>query len=76
MKTRNSSIYGHFEESELSNKLEIITKFPEKWILIDTENFRMYQGTKNKVVTTKWKEIFDNHILDKIREKISDKIKK
>jgi dTDP-4-amino-4,6-dideoxygalactose transaminase len=39
MKTRNSKIFGDLEESECSNKLEIITKLAEKWILIDTENY-------------------------------------
>jgi hypothetical protein len=75
MKTRNSKIFGDLEESAHSNKLEIITKFPEKWILIDTENSRIYKGTKNKKITTMWKEIVDYQILKKIQNIILDKIK-
>ena len=75
MKTRNSKIFGDFDESEHSIKLEIRTKLPEKWILIDTENSRVYKGTKNKKTLKIWKEIVDNRILKKIQNIISDKIK-
>ena len=75
MKTRKSKIFGDFDESEKSNKLKIITKFPEKWILIDTENSRVYKGTKNKMITKIWNEILDKRILKKIQNIILDKIK-
>ena len=72
MKTRNSKIFGYFEESEHSNKLEIITKFPEKWILIDTENSCVYKGTKNKQITKIWEKIVDYRILKKIQNIITE----
>ena len=75
MKTRKSKIFGEFDESKHSNKLQIITKFPEKWILIDTENSRVYKGTKNKMITKIWNEILDKRILKKIQNIILDKIK-
>jgi len=75
MKTRKSKIFGGFDESEKSNKLQIITKFPEKWVLIDTENSRVYKGTKNKMITKIWNEILDKRILKKIQNIILDKIK-
>ncbi len=75
MKTRKSKIFGKFDESEYSNKLQIITKFPEKWILIDTENSRVYKGTKNKKLKKIWNEILDKRILKKIQNIISEKIK-
>ena len=44
-------------------------------ILIDTENSRVYKGTKNKKLKKIWNEILDKRILKKIQNIISEKIK-
>ena len=35
---RKSNVFGEFAEADKDFELKIITRFPEKWVLIDTEN--------------------------------------
>ena len=74
MKSRNSEVFGDFIESEKEEKLKIITRFPEKWILIDTENNQLYRGTKNKEITKIWKPIISNEIIEKVKFLITKKL--
>ena len=48
---RKSNVFGEFVEADKDFELKIITRFPEKWVLIDTENNQAYQGTKNSIIT-------------------------
>ena len=74
MKSRNSKVFGDYLESEKEEKLKIITRFPEKWILIDTENNQFYRGTKNKEITKIWKPIISNEIIEKVKFLITKKL--
>ena len=67
MKLRTSKVFGNYPESEKQENLKIITKFPEKWVLIDTENNQLYRGTRNKKITKIWKPIVSKNILEKLR---------
>jgi len=42
------------EEYEKAVELKVITKCPGKWILVDLENGRMYQGTNTETEYGKW----------------------
>ena len=46
MRKRNSKIFGILEESP-KTELKIITKVPDKWILIDTETMQIFKGSKD-----------------------------
>ncbi len=55
MKKRESKVFGILEETP-KTELRIITKAPEKWILIDTESMQVYQGSKeSKEVGKMWR---------------------
>jgi hypothetical protein len=55
MKNRSSIIFGELSETEKTT-LKVITKLPEKWILIDTETNQFYQGRKDSSEVKKmWK---------------------
>ena len=54
MKNRKSHIFKEYNESENAIILKVITKFPEKWILVDTETLKIYNGSKNE-------ELFKNN---------------
>lgn len=62
---RNSKIFGDYNVDENSYNLYIKTKFPEKWVLIDTENEQYYQGTRDVTLMNQWKKI-DIEILQKL----------
>ena len=47
MKNRKSHIFKEYNESENAIILKVITKFPEKWILVDTETLKIYFNEKN-----------------------------
>ena len=47
MKKRNSMIFGKKTELKNDIELKIITRFPEKWILIDSETSQVYSGNNN-----------------------------
>ena len=58
MKKRSSIIFGELSETEKTT-LKVITKLPEKWILIDTETNQFYQGCKDSSEVKKmWKKIY------------------
>ena len=49
---------GRFvEELNSPIELKIITKVPEKWMLIDLETNQKYIGTTNKKIGKNWKLI-------------------
>tara|TARA_B110000114_G_C15025834_1_gene370901 strand:+ start:827 stop:1027 length:201 start_codon:yes stop_codon:yes gene_type:complete len=57
MKKRSSIVFGELSETEKTT-LKVITKSPEKWILIDTETMQFYQGCKDvNEVKQMWKKI-------------------
>ena len=60
MKKRKSKIFGEFTERPHPIEQKIITKFPEKWILIDTENMSVYQGSDITDIGRMWKKIDDS----------------
>lgn len=66
MKKRNSMIFG--KKTELKNhiQLKIITRFPEKWILIDSETSQIYSGNNNLKIGNNWNKIIDKPTLKKI----------
>lgn len=68
MKKRNSMIFG--KKTELKNHIElkIITRFPEKWILIDSETSQVYSGNNNLKMGNNWNKIIDKPILKKISD--------
>lgn len=68
MKKRNSIIFG--KKTELKNHIElkIITRFPEKWILIDSETSQVYSGNNNLKIGKNWNKIIDKPILKKISD--------
>ena len=72
MKKRNSIIFGKFEEKK--RILKVITKFPEKWVLIDTENLKFFQGSINQSVGKQWDQIKDTEQIKSIIEKLQLKI--
>jgi len=51
---------------ELSNKIElkIITKAPQKWLLIDLEYLQFYRGTVNHNIGKQWEKIEHNHFIN------------
>ena len=68
MKKRNSEIFGNSVEKNSSINLNVITKFPEKWILIDSETGQMYQGTDNKKVGKNWKLLNKKNVIKKLKK--------
>jgi len=57
MKKRKSKIFGDLKESN-KTVLKIITKVPDKWILIDTETMEIYKGLKDSFEIGKmWKSL-------------------
>ena len=58
MKKRSSIFFGELSETEKTT-LKVITKLPEKWVLIDTETNQFYQGSKDSSEVKKmWKKIY------------------
>ena len=72
MKNRKSQLFKEHKESEKAFTLKVITKFPEKWILVDTETLEIYNGTKNENLFKNWDLIKDNSII----KNLADLIKK
>lgn len=68
MRNRNSKIFGKSVQKNTSINLNVITKFPEKWILIDTETGEIFQGTDNEKIGKNWKPLNKKYILKKINE--------
>ena len=66
MKNRKSQIFKDHKESEKAFILKVITKFPEKWILVDTETLKIYNGTKNEDLFKNWNLINDKEIIKKL----------
>ena len=66
MKKRNSIIFGESKEINKPAKLKVITKFPKKWVLIDTEKGHIYQGSENEKINQSWNNIYDKNILKKL----------
>ena len=70
MKNRKSHIFKEHKESENAIILKVITKFPEKWILVDTETLKIYNGSKNEDPFKNWNLIDDKNIFNKLVELI------
>ncbi len=72
---RKSKIFGNYEVNNEKFTLNIITKFPKKWILIDSESGEFYQGSNNLEFKKHWEKIDDNDIFIKLLSLIQkDKI--
>lgn len=72
MKNRKSHIFKDHKESEKAITLKVITKFPEKYILFDTETCQIYHGTKNENIFKNWDVVKDIKTLKKIVELINN----
>lgn len=70
MKTRKSKFFGNYNEKENNITLRIITRFPEKWILIDSETGEIYKGCEEDKIGKNWKKINDKSVLKKINDLI------
>ncbi len=68
MKNRKSNIFKDHKESEKAFTLKVITKFPEKWILFDTETCEIYNGTKNENLFKNWDLIKDKKVVKNLIE--------
>ena len=68
MKYRKSHIFKEHKESEKALTLKVITKFPEKYILVDTETGQVYNGTKNENMFKNWAIIKDKETINKLVE--------
>ncbi len=53
-KSRKLASGGEVPELDSSVELTLHTKAPEKWVLIDMENGRMYQGSARGIGYGKW----------------------
>lgn len=53
-KSRKLASGGEVPELKDSVELTLHTKAPEKWVLIDMENGRMYQGSARGIGYGKW----------------------
>ena len=75
-KKRFSNIFGNYNESK-KNELKVITKFPQKWLLIDTETDEIYKGQNSDKVGEFWKKInqetIKNYLLN-LKNKNENKI--
>jgi hypothetical protein len=62
------------EESSVPIELTIITKLPEKWVLIDSEYLQIYIGkNKENIFGKKWQKIIlDENILITFLKKINE----
>lgn len=71
MKLSRKIYNGNFVE-ELQNKIElkIITKAPQKWLLIDLETLQMYNGSNNNLIGKQWNKI-NNKDFDELFEVLS-----
>ena len=72
MKTRKSKVFGNYNETENDIILKVITRFPKKWVLIDTETSQIYNGTENNEIGKNWKKTDDRSILKKINVLIKE----
>lgn len=72
MKIRKSHIFKDHIESEKAFTLKVITKFPEKWILIDTETCKIFNGTQNENLFKNWDLIKDEETIKKLIELIKN----
>jgi hypothetical protein len=72
MKNRKSHLFKDHKESEKAITLKVITKFPEKWVLFDTETCKIYKGTKNENLFMNWDLIKDKETIKKIVELIKN----
>ncbi len=70
MKIRKSHILKDQKESKKNMTLRVTTKFPEKWILVDTETCQIYNGTRDEKITKNWSPIKNNDITKKLAELI------
>ena len=61
-------IFGKKTELKNDIELKIITRFPEKWILIDSETSQVYSGNNNLKIGNNWNKIIDKPILKKISD--------
>jgi len=74
MKNRKSHIFKDHKESEKAITLKVITKFPEKYILVDTETCQIYNGTKNENIFKNWDLIKDKKTIKNLVELIKKKL--
>jgi len=66
MKQRKSLIFKDSAPLDKSTTLQIKTKFPQKWILIDTENGSIFQGKNEMENGQYWANISKTKIATKI----------
>ena len=69
---RKSIIFG--EHNEDKRTLMVITKFPKKWILIDTENINFFQGAECDRIGKQWNQINDAKIIESTMKMLESKI--
>ena len=74
MKIRKSNIFGSQSEADNDTILKVITRFPEKWILIDTETNQIYSGTKNTEIFKNCSSIKEKEVKKKIIELLKKSI--
>ncbi len=74
MKNRKSQLFKDHQESEKAFTLKVITKFPEKWILVDTETLEIYNGTKNESLFKNWDLIKDKKTIKNLVELLKNLI--
>ena len=62
-------------ESEVGIDLSIVTKVPEKWLLIDLEKLQIYRGTNSSIITKRWEKqlIHSDFIFKSINDIINGK---
>jgi hypothetical protein len=75
MKIRNLYNGVELNESEIGIDLSIVTKVPEKWLLIDLEKLQLYRGTNSSIITKRWQkqEIHSDFIFKSINDIINEK---
>lgn len=62
-------------ESEIGIDLSIVTKVPEKWLLIDLENLQLYRGANTSFITKRWEKqpVHSDFIFKSINDIVNEK---
>ena len=62
-------------ESEIGIDLSIVTKIPEKWLLIDLENLQLYRGANSSIITKRWEKqpVNSDFIFKSINDIVNEK---
>tara|TARA_X000000368_G_C22454981_1_gene460680 strand:+ start:77 stop:307 length:231 start_codon:yes stop_codon:yes gene_type:complete len=76
MEIRNSKVFDNSSNLREDISLKIVTRFPRKWVLIDTETSQIYQGTESEEIGKCWDKLEDKIILKKLSQMIISKTKK